>query len=324
MKIIITGSAGLVGSEAVKFFTEKGWEVHGIDNNMRSYFFGVEKTEVQHNIDIRNKVDVDELFELVKPNAVIHAAAQPSHDWAKKEPLTDFDINARATLILLESTRQFCPDAPFIYVSTDKVYGENMKRIDLIEMDTRYDSPAGPFDETLSVDYAKHSLFGCSKLSGDVYAQEYGYYFGMKTGIFRPGCITGSQHKGAEEHGFLAYLAKCVKEGKTYKIFGYNGKQVRDQIHVHDLVNAFYHFIQNPKPAEVYNIGGGVERSVSILEAITHLQQLLNKDLQIEFIDEIRSGDRQWDIHDVSKFKRDYPEWEYQYSLEDIFKELCK
>lgn len=331
-KIIITGSEGLVGSEAVRFFTDLGWEVHGIDNNMRSYFFGVEKTESQHNIDIRNKVDIDELFEQVKPDAIIHAAAQPSHDWAKKEPLTDFDINARGTLILLEATRQYCPEAVFVYVSTDKVYGENMRR-SLVELETRYHSDK-PFSEDLCLDNTLRSLFGCSKLAGDLYVQEYGRYFNMKTVCFRPGCITGRNHKGVEEHGFLAYLVKCIKEGKTYNIFGYKGKQVRDQIHAYDLVNAFYHFIQNPKVAEVYNIGGGPDRSVSIIEAIHLVSKELGKDgisektnfweTTVRLIDEPRLGDRIWDVHDVSKFKSDYPDWDYKYSLDDIIKDLCQ
>lgn len=328
MKILITGSNGLVGSEAMKFFYEKGWAVVGVDNNMRSQLFGVEQKEPQHNIDIRDEKAINNLFQEHTFDAIIHAAAQPSHDWAKKEPLTDFDINARGTLILLEATRKYCPEAVFVYVSTDKVYGENMVTA-LDEVETRYTPVSvftmNGFDETLPFDNTLRSLFGCSKLAGDLYAQEYGRYFGMKTGIFRPGCITGKNHKGAEEHGFLAYLVKCIKEGKLYRIFGYKGKQVRDQIHAYDLVNAFYHFIQNPKPAEVYNIGGGPERSVSILEAINLISYFLEPiEINYKIEDEPRLGDRQWDIHDVSKFRRDYPEWDYKYSLEDIIKDLCQ
>ena len=322
-RILITGSCGLVGSEAVKFFKEKGWEVHGLDSNMRSYFFGTPKKEAQLNIDIRNKVDVEGLFEYIKFDAIIHTAAQPSHDWAQKEPLTDFDVNARGTLILLEATRKYCPEAVFVYVSTDKVYGENMKREDLVETKTRWNHTV-PYDETLSLDNTMRSLFGCSKTSADIYVQEYGRYFGIKTVCFRPGFITGRAHEGAEYHGFLAYFAKCIKEGIPYKIFGYKGKQVRDQIHAYDLVNAFYNFILNPKIAAVYNIGGGEERSVSILEAIDLIEKETGKKAGVEYIEQERKGDRQWDIHDVSKFRKDYPDWEYTYTLKDIIKDICE
>jgi CDP-paratose 2-epimerase len=321
MKILVTGSNGLVGSEAVTFFEKKGWKVTGIDSNMRSYFFGVTQPKPQKNIDIRDEAKINKLLKTGKFDAIIHTAAQPSHDWAKKEPLTDFDINARGTLILLEATRKYCPKATFVYVSTDKVYGENMIR-DLVEKKTRYHSDY-PYDESLPLDQTLRSLFGCSKLSGDLYVQEYGRYFDMHTVCFRPGCITGHNHAGAEEHGFMAYLAKCVKEGKTYNIFGYKGKQVRDQIHAYDLVNAFYYFIRKPKSAKVYNIGGGVDRSVSILEAIKLLEQKTGKEAMINYVDKVRSGDRQWDIHDTSKFMKDYPGWKYKYSLEDIINDLC-
>jgi CDP-paratose 2-epimerase len=310
MKILITGSAGLVGEQAVRFFTEKGWRVVGIDNNMRSYFFGVKKSPGQLSIDIRDEKRIDQLFRDHRFDAIIHTAAQPSHDWAKKEPLTDFDINARGTLILLEATRKYCPKATFVYVSTDKVYGENMVGEKLSK-------------ETLGLDFAgKRSLFGCSKTAADIYVQEYRNYFGMTTVCFRPGCITGKNHKGAEEHGFLSYLAKCIKEGKTYKIFG-DGKQVRDQIHVYDLVNAFWHYIENPK-GDVYNIGGGIERTVSILEASNLILEELRYTgtLTQEFY-EPRIGDRYYDVHDVSKFRADYPEWDYTYSLSDIISDVC-
>jgi CDP-paratose 2-epimerase len=322
MKILITGSLGLVGSEAVDFFKEKGWEVVGIDNNMRSYFFGVVKQESEHNIDIRDEVAVDRLFQEHKFDAIIHTAAQPSHDWSQKEPLTDFDINARGTLILLEAARKYCPGATFVHISTDKVYGEGMKRGDLIEEETRYDHWY-LFDEKTPIDMSTHSLFGCSKLAADMYVQEYGYYFGMKTVCFRLGCITGRRHKGAELHGFMAYLTKCIKEGITYNIFGYKGKQVRDQIHAYDLINACYHFIQRPRVAEVYNLGGGEERSVSVLEAIKLIEKETGKEATTKYVDEPRKGDRQWDVHDVSKFKAHYPEWDYKYSLKDIVTDLC-
>lgn len=324
MKILITGALGLTGSEAMRFFTEKGWDVVGIDNNMRSYFFGVDKTEdpLVVSIDIRDEEAINKLFSENKFDAIIHAAAQPSHDWAKKEPLTDFDVNARGTLILLEATRKHCPKAVFVHVSTDKVYGENMFR-PLLERGTRYFNE-NPFTEHLGLDFAEQrSLFGCSKTAADIYAQEYANYFGMKVGVFRPGCITGKNHKGAEEHGFLAYLAKCIQEGRTYKIFGYKGKQVRDQIHAYDLVNAFYHFIENPKIGGVYNIGGGMERSVSVIEAIKLIEEETGKKAIIEYIEQERHGDRVWDVHDMTKFKNDYPNWDFKYSLKDIIKDLC-
>lgn len=309
-KILITGSCGLVGSEASKFFQEKGWEVFGIDNNMRSYFFGTEKKIPMFQMDIRDEQEINLLFQTYQFDAIIHTAAQPSHDWAKKEPLTDFDINARGTLILLEATRKYAPDAVFVYVSTDKVYGENMIGTE-------------PFDESLGLDFAgKRSLFGCSKTAADIYVQEYGNYFGMKTVCFRPGCITGKQHEGAEEHGFLAFLVKCIKAERPYKIFGHGGTQVRDQIHAYDLVNAFYHFILNPKIAAVYNMGGGPERAASILEAIKLIEDETGKKSIFTFEKE-RIGDRVWDVHDVSKFKNDYPEWDYKYALADIIKEMC-
>lgn len=320
MKILITGSTGLVGSKAVSFFKSKGADVIGIDANLRSYFFGTPEKKPQYFIDIRDEKEINKLFQEHTFDAIIHTAAQPSHDWSQKEPLTDFDINARGTLVLLEATRKYCPDATFVYVSTDKVYGENMQR-ELIELPTRWHSEY-PFAEDLSLDNTCRSLFGCSKTAADIYVQEYGNYFGIKTACFRPGCITGKQHEGAEYHGFLAYLAKCVKEGLPYKIFGYKGKQVRDQIHAYDLVNAFWHFIQNPKIGVVYNIGGGVERSVSVLEAIDLLEKATGNKATYEVIDEPRKGDRQWDIHDTTKFIKDYPEWDYKYSLDDIIDDL--
>lgn len=321
MNILITGSNGLLGSACVEFFKDKGWNVVGIDNNMRSYFFGVELPDPDVPMDIRDEKDINKLFEQNHFSAVIHCAAQPSHDWSKKEPLTDFDVNARGTLILLEATRKYCPEAVFVHVSTDKVYGTNMEREDLWENETRYYHNI-PFDETTSINDGEHSLFGCSKVAADLYAQEYWHVFGIKTGVFRPGCITGKAHKGAEEHGFLAYLAKCVKEKKPYKIFGFKGKQVRDQIHALDLASAFYEFIFSPTPGAVYNIGGGEERSVSVLEAINLLERKTGNKLEFTF-GEARKGDRIWDVHDVSKFHKDYPDWKYEYSLNDIIEELC-
>lgn len=322
-KVCITGVLGLVGSAASDFFKEKGWEVIGVDNNARSYFFGTPKRTEEHvELDIKSVGNVDALFEKHKFDAIIHAAAQPSHDWAKNDPLMDFDTNARATLILLEATRKHCPDAVFVHVSTDKVYGENMAPKSLYEEPTRYENLI-EFDENLGLDFAgQRSLFGCSKTAADIYVQEYGNYFGMKTACFRCGCITGKQHEGAEFHGFLAYLTKCIKERKTYKIFGYKGKQVRDQIHAYDLASAFWQFVQNPKVAAVYNMGGGPERSVSILEAIGLIGEEVGSFPFVEH-HEARKGDRIWDVHDVSKFRKDFPEWEYRYSLADIIQDIC-
>lgn len=321
MTILVTGSSGLVGSACVKYFTEEGHDVIGIDNNMRSYFFGTPRKQGPEHVDIRDEHHINLVFQQDRPDVIIHAAAQPSHDWAKKEPLTDFDVNARGTLILLEATRKYAPQATFVYVSTDKVYGENMTT-SLEERDTRYHSDI-PFNESLGLDFAgQRSLFGCSKTAADLYVQEYGNYFGIKTVCFRPGCITGAAHEGAEQHGFLAYLAKCIRTGEVYHIYGYKGKQVRDQIHAMDLAAAFDEFIENPKIAAVYNIGGGPERSVSVLEAGDMISKHVGKPFIYEF-HEGRKGDRQWDVHDVSKFKNDYPIWDYAYSLEDIIADVC-
>jgi CDP-paratose 2-epimerase len=324
-RILITGSSGLVGSACMELFIEKGWYVTGIDNNGRSKFFGTEKRPVFNEIDIRDEVAINKLFSEKTFDAIIHAAGQPSHDYATDHVLEDFDINARGTLILLEATRKYCPEAVFVYVSTDKVYGENMKAITLQEETMRYqpwgkDDEKG-FSESLGLDFAgDRSFFGCSKAAADMYAQQYAARFGMKVGVFRPGCITGRNHAGAEQHGFLAYLAKCIKGGKTYKIYG-NGKQVRDQIHSSDLASALYEFIQSPKVGGVYNIGGGPERSVSVLEAGTLLGEAIGRPF-IKTWTSPRKGDRLWDVHDVSKFRRDYPEWDYKYALSAIIKDL--
>lgn len=308
MKVLITGSVGLVGSAAYQLFLEKGCEVMGIDSNMRSYFFGTPKKEGAIDIDIRNKVDIDDLFSEHKFDVIIHTAAQPSHDWAKNEPLTDFDINSRGTLILLEATRKYCPEAVFVYVSTDKVYGENLPSDRLAS-------------EKDGLDFAgKRSLFGCSKAAADMYVQEYGNYFGMKTVCFRPGCITGKAHEGAEYHGFLAYVAKCVKENIPYTIFA---NTIRDQIHAKDLASAFWHFVQNPKSGAVYNIGGGPYRAITVLQAINECEERLGKTIQVSQ-GEMRPGDRSYDVHDVSKFQEDYPDWDYEYTLSDILDELCE
>lgn len=331
MEILITGVQGLVGSACKELFTTKGWEVIGIDNNGRAAFFNTERKSDSEtiNIDIRNQVDIEDLFQAHKFDAIIHAAAQPSHDYATDHVLEDFSVNAMGTVNLLECARQTCPEAPFVYVSTDKVYGENMSCA-LDELETRYNPMSlikeMGFDEELGLDFAgDRSFFGCSKAAADMYAQQYAARFGMKVGIFRPGCITGRNHAGAEQHGFLAYLAKCIKEGKTYTIYG-NGKTVRDQIHAGDLATAFEAFIESPRSGAVYNIGGGAERSVSVLEAIVLLEKELGQQTgrfeeKYKFGEE-RKGDRRWDVHSTAKFERDYPEWKMKYSLTDIIKDL--
>lgn len=324
-KILITGSLGLTGSACVALFKEKGWEVHGLDNNQRSALFGtapqMAKGGYHHEINICDEKGIDELFSKYKWDAIIHTAAQPSHDWAKDHVKEDFLINAWGTLVLLEATRTHCPEAVFVHMSTDKVYGENMTRAGLLEMETRYEHPF-PFRENLGLDFAgRRSLFGCSKASSDIYAQEYANYFGMKVGIFRPGCITGKNHQGAELHGFLSYLAKCIKDEKTYKVFGFKGKQVRDQIHAEDVASAFAAFIDSPRTGEVYNIGGGPERSISVLEAIQLLEVATGKKAKVEFHEE-RPGDRIWDVHDMTRFCSHYPNWKMKYSLQDIIRDL--
>lgn len=320
--ILITGSSGLVGSTARKFFIEKGWQVTGVDNNMRHKLFNTpSKSSFRDNdIDIRDEKAVDSIF-THEYDVVLHTAAQPSHDWSWTDPLTDFDINARATLILLEATRKYSPEATFIYVSSDKIYGSSMSR-DLGELPTRWNSHF-PFSEILALDSTIKTPFGVSKLAGDLYVQEYGFRYGMKTACFRPGCITGKAHEGAEQHGFLAYLTKCITTGKSFKIYGFKGKQVRDQIHAEDIVSAFWHFSQNPGVARTYNMGGGPERSVSILEAIVLIEEATGKKAITEYVSEPRYGDRIWDVHDVAKFRRDYPDWDYKYSLQDIIKDIC-
>ncbi len=311
MKVLITGNSGLVGSATADLFHEKGWEIVGMDNHQRSKMFGTPEPQDGSYGDITDEEYIDSLFKTHTFDAIIHAAAQPSHDYSRDHVLLDFNTNAFGTVLLLEATRKYCPEATFIYVSTDKVYGTNMVGEE-------------PFNEDLSIDYAMHSPFGCSKAAADLYTQEYGYYFGMKTTVFRPGCITGKNHEGAELHGFLAYLVKCIKNEKPYRIFGYEGKQVRDQIHAFDLASAFWHVTQNPHITAVYNIGGGPERSISILEAIKEIEDRVGKKAIIEYVEEPRKGDRLWDVHDVSEFRKDYPEWDYKYSLSDILDDLCQ
>lgn len=341
-KILITGSTGLVGSQAVSFFQEKKLDVVGIDYDMRSHFFGTKAKTPSIAVDIRDQECVERLFKERGPfDAIIHAAAQPSHDYSKEHVLEDFDINARGTVILLEVTRKYSPKAVFVHCSTDKIYGEGMDKSKakwgklnlntgqfedtrpmLVELGSRYHCDS-PFNESTEIKPAL-SPFGVSKLYADFIAQEYASQGWLTTGIFRMGCITGARHEGAEQHGFLAYLTKCIREGITYKIYGYKGKQVRDQIHSWDLVNAFWHFIEKPNSGAVYNIGGGPDRSCSVLEAGEALSKKIGKEFIYELIDEPRFGDRQWDVHDVSKFRKDYPDWDYQWSLEHIYQDLCQ
>ncbi len=342
---IVTGSAGLIGSEAVGFFHEKGFDVVGIDNDLRSYFFGAEASTLwkakqlqgqfrryRHlAFDIRDK---DAVFRVFGEHGndvevVIHAAAQPSHDWAMREPFTDFSVNATGTQILLEATRQFCPDAVFMFTSTNKVYGDTPNRLPVVELPTRWElDPAHPYarngiDESMSIDASTHSLFGASKCAADVMVQEYGRYFGMRTGVFRGGCLTGPAHSGTELHGFLAYLVKCTISEREYTIHGYKGKQVRDNIHSADLISAFWNFFQEPHAGEAYNIGGSRYSNCSVLEAIEMTQNLTGKSLRYSISNQTRAGDHIWWISDVSKFRKQYPSWEYRYDIRRILEELA-
>ena len=343
---VITGSSGLIGSEAAKFLHEKGLQIVGIDNDMRSYFFGEDAStawnteQLEKNLknfvhlptDIRDQEAIFKIFDKYGKDisCVVHTAAQPSHDWAAREPFTDFGVNATGTLIMLEATRQYCPEAAFIFTSTNKVYGDTPNNLPLVEQETRWEvDKSHPYfehgiDEEMTIDHSKHSLFGASKAAADLMAQEYGRYFGLKTGTFRGGCLTGPAHSGAELHGFLAYLIKCVMTGKTYTIYGYKGKQVRDNIHSYDLVNAFWHFAQNPKPGAVYNMGGSRHSNCSMLEAIQFAEELCDRKLNYKLSDEARSGDHVWWISDVRRFKNDYPEWQYRYDLVAIIKEIVE
>lgn len=342
--VLITGSGGLIGSQAVEFFIDKGFRVVGIDNNMRQYFFGSEGSTLWNSqrlmeqyqkdythvvADIRDEKTIEKVFRDHKFDLIIHTAAQPSHDWAAKEPFTDFSINATGTLVMLENFRKFSPQAVFIFTSTNKVYGDRPNSLPLQELSTRYELPAShPFysgiDESMSIDQCLHSVFGASKIAADIMVQEYGRYFKLSTAIFRGGCLTGPKHSGAVLHGFLAYLVKAIKYGITYQIYGYNGKQVRDNIHAYDLVNAFYHFYLKPRQGEVYNIGGSRFANVSILEAIRKIETVLGKKAKVEYVDEPRIGDHIWYISDVSKFKTHYPKWDFTRDIDHTIEEICK
>jgi len=341
---IITGSAGLIGSESVEFFSSKFDRVVGIDNNMRQYFFGKDgstewnKSRLQdtvsnyehHAIDIRDYAAAEKIFQQFGADIalIVHTAAQPSHDWAAKEPLTDFHVNATGSLNLLELTRLYSPNAVFIFTSTNKVYGDNPNYLPLAEQETRWEIDekhpyfANGIDEQLSLDHTKHSVFGASKVAADVMAQEYGRYFKMNVGIFRGGCLTGPKHSGAQLHGFLAYLMKCAITKQPYTIFGYKGKQVRDNIHSWDLVNLFWHFYQNPRQGEAYNVGGGRFSNCSMIEGIRLCESITGNRMNYSYSEDSRIGDHIWYISDMSKFKKQYPEWTWKYTLDDILSQI--
>jgi len=342
MKVLVTGSSGLIGSEAVGFFDQLGWSVDGVDNNMRREFFGADgdttwnlkrlqqttRAFAHHDVDIRNRDAILALIAELRPDAIIHCAAQPSHDLAASRPFDDFDINATGTLNLLEATRRACPESPFIYMSTNKVYGDAPNEIPLVELATRWEyANAGDYNgiaENCRVDATTHSLFGASKLAADVLVQEYGRYFNMPTVSFRGGCLTGRNHSGAELHGFMAYLARAIKEGRTYRIFGYKGKQVRDNIHAHDVCSAFYAFYKEPRAGAVYNLGGGRANSVSVLEAGAMLSEAIGKPFIHEYVDQNRKGDHICYISDLRRIQSDYPNWSLSRSINDIVREFAQ
>ncbi|MBN9392750.1 MAG: NAD-dependent epimerase/dehydratase family protein [Chloroflexi bacterium] len=346
---IVTGSGGLIGSETVRSLCDKGFEVAGIDNDMRRTFFGAEASTSwnqhdleknypnnykHHNLDIRDQSGIFSIFEKYGTaiELVVHTAAQPSHDWAVKEPFTDFTVNANGTLTMLEATRKYCPNAVFIFTSTNKVYGDTPNTLPLVELETRWEiDPAHPFyqgiDESMSIDTSLHSLFGASKVAADVMVQEYGRYFGMRTVCFRGGCLTGPNHSGTALHGFLSYLMKCVYLNKPYTIYGYKGKQVRDNIHSADLVAAFFEFYKAPPAGgmpggEVYNMGGSRFSNCSMLEAIQLCQEITGKELSYTYTETNRIGDHIWYISDISKFQKHYPQWQQKYNVRQLLEDI--
>jgi CDP-paratose 2-epimerase len=340
MKVVVTGSSGLIGSEAVSFYAEEGWDVVGIDNDMRADFFGPSgstiwnrdrlikkyKNFASNDVDIRDEEKIAGLFKDINPDLIIHCAAQPSHDWAAKDPVKDFTVNANGTLSLLEAFRNHCPDAIFINMSTNKVYGDNPNYLPLKELKFRYDYADKKYEngipEDFSIDNCKHSLFGVSKTAGDLLAQEYGRYFDLNIGVFRGGCLTGPVHSAVELHGFLSYLAKCIIHGKPYTIFGYKGKQVRDQIHSRDVILSFEAFRKNPRKGEVYNLGGGKGNAASILECINKICELTGKEFNPEYSGVNRIGDHICYYSNLKKLKSHFPEWDITVSLDQIIKEI--
>jgi len=341
---IVTGSGGLIGSESARYFAEQGFEVVGIDNDMRAYFFGPSASTAPNTerivaelggafrvlrIDIRDGERIERVFARHAPRVdlIIHAAAQPSHDWAASEPHTDFTVNANGTLNLLEAARRYAPDATFVFTSTNKVYGDSPNQLPLVELETRLDLPEehhwyGGIDLEMSIDRSTHSLFGVSKVAADLLVQEYGRYFQMPTVCFRGGCLTGPQHAGAQLHGFLAYLMRCTVTGEPYTVFGYGGKQVRDNIHASDVVRAFHAFHRSPRPAAVYNLGGGRESNVSVVEAIALCQEIAGRELEHSYSPLARVGDHRWWISDVEAFKRDHPGWRLSTGIRAVLREI--
>ncbi len=340
---IVTGSGGLVGAETTNLLLEKGLEVVGIDNDMRSVFFGAEastnwqverlkkRVGYRHeSVDIRDADGIAAVFTRYSDEIaiVIHCAAQPSHDWAARDPITDFTVNANGTLTLLEATRKHAPDAVFIFVSTNKVYGDRPNHLPLVELDTRFElAPEHPwaehgFPEEMPIDRCLHSLFGASKVSADVIVQEYGRYFGMRTACFRGGCLTGPGHSGTQLHGFLAYLVRCAVTQRPYTVFGYKGKQVRDNIHARDLVEAFWAFFERPASGMVFNMGGSRHSNCSMLEAIAMAEELTGRPMDVSFVDDNRVGDHIWWISDVSAFRALYPEWQYRYDIRSLMADI--
>jgi len=342
-KLLVTGSSGLIGSEVCIHFYQLGWEIHGVDNNQRAVFFGPQgdtrwnqgrlakqlgSAFVHHELDIRDRQGVLALLRELKPDAIVHTAAQPSHDRAAAIPFDDFDTNAVGTLNLLEAARQACPDSPFAHMSTNKVYGDRPNTIDLTELETRWDyadpAYADGIDENFPIDQSKHSLFGASKVAGDVMVQEYGRYFGMPTCCLRGGCLTGPNHAGVELHGFLSYLIKCNLEGREYKVFGYKGKQVRDNIHSHDVARFIEEFIKTPRVAQVYNIGGGRANSCSIWEAFDLVQKFSGKKQIHQYVDENRIGDHICYISNLAKMRAHYPAWNITISLQETIRQIVE
>lgn len=339
-KLLVTGSSGLIGSQVAEYFAGAGWEIHGMDNNQRAVFFGAEGDTrwrqqqlestlsgfVHHELDLRDRQGVLDCLEALRPDAIVHTAAQPSHDRAASIPFDDFDTNAVGTLNMLEATRRFAPEAPFVHMSTNKVYGDAPNHIKLKELDTRwdYDDPAyeNGIPESFTIDQSMHSVFGAGKVAADVMVQEYGRYFDMKTCCLRGGCLTGPSHSGVELHGFLSYLVKCNLEGRLYKIFGYKGKQVRDNIHSLDVARFIDAFIAAPRCGEVYNIGGGKNNSCSILETFEMVAAYSGKKMQYEYVDQNRMGDHICYYSDLAKMRAHYPGWDISVPLDQIVSEI--